>query len=83
MRRLMDRLNVDPAFAAALDGGLAWHEARAKCIFCAHARAAIGLRPGPPLQCSTFCSNAEFFLLIGDPALSRRGTATSCSRTGQ
>ena len=28
MRQAMERLNIEPAFAAAVDGGLAWHEAR-------------------------------------------------------
>jgi hypothetical protein len=63
MRRMMRRLNVDPAFACGVDGGLAWHRARTKCIFCSSVRecrdwlAAANARRGP----REFCPNADFF----------------------
>lgn len=34
MEKMMARLGVNPAVAAAVDGSLAWHEARTKCLFC-------------------------------------------------
>jgi hypothetical protein len=34
MNHMMERHHVNPAYAAGVDGGLAWYEARTKCIFC-------------------------------------------------
>ena len=63
MDHMMERLHVNPAFAAGVDGGLAWYEARTKCIFCPNAqrchnwlKGAESL-PGPV----AFCPNTVFF----------------------
>ena len=34
MERMMQHMNVSPLAAARVDGGMAWCEARTKCIFC-------------------------------------------------
>ena len=45
MGRMMERTGVSPTEAARVDGGLAWLEARTKCITVAMSgNAAIGLR---------------------------------------
>jgi hypothetical protein len=64
MRQMMERFGVDPAFAIGVDGGLAWHEARTKCIFCSNVGAcrswladSQSLLPSP----GEFCPNMPFF----------------------
>lgn len=63
MGRMMARLRVNPAYAAGVDGGLAWHEARTKCIFCPNVqRCGDWLEGSEPLPSATeFCPNTEFF----------------------
>jgi hypothetical protein len=63
MDRMMGRLNVDSAFASRVDGGLAWYEARAKCIFCSSApQCREWLAASTPSQGPHgFCPNTEFF----------------------
>ena len=34
MDRMMHPMSVSPVVAARVDGGMAWREARTKCIFC-------------------------------------------------
>ena len=34
MERMMQRMSVSRVAAARIDGGMAWYEARTKCIFC-------------------------------------------------
>ena len=36
MGRMMERRGVSPTDAVRVDGGLAWLEARTKCIYCRH-----------------------------------------------
>ena len=63
MDRMMECVSVAPAEAACVDGGLAWLEARTKCIFCRD----VG-KCGNWLEASDtrstpeeFCPNFEFF----------------------
>src|ERR1700693_788240 len=63
MGQMMERLGVNAAFAAGIDGGLVWHEARTECIFCPNVRQCCdwleGAEPLPgPAE---FCSNTQFF----------------------
>jgi hypothetical protein len=63
MHHMMERLCVDPAVATGIDGGLAWYEARTKCVFCPSVQRCrewlegSGPSPGP----AEFCPNAMFF----------------------
>lgn len=63
MRRMMRNSGVRARTAAWVDGGLAFHEARAKCRYCMHEDACRlwlatveGLHSPPD-----FCPNARFF----------------------
>jgi hypothetical protein len=46
MDQMMERLHLDEAFAASVDGGLALHQARTKCIFCRDAPSCRRTEPG-------------------------------------
>ena len=63
MDQMMERLRVNPAFAASIDGGLAWYQARTKCIFCPNVqRCCAWLEGSEPLPGpAVFCPNTEFF----------------------
>ncbi len=63
MDQMMERLHVNPVFAAGVDGGLAWHEARTKCIFCSNAQQCRDWLEGSELLSGpgAFCLNMEFF----------------------
>jgi hypothetical protein len=64
MDHMMQHLRVNQAFAAGVDGGLAWHEARAKCIFCPNAERCRDWLEGPEPSAdrpAEFCPNTEFF----------------------
>jgi hypothetical protein len=63
MDRMMERVGVDPAVAVRVDRGMAWYEARSRCISCSKGQqcrvwiqGCEGLRAPPK-----FCGNAEFF----------------------
>ena len=63
MDRVMERVGIDPSTAARLDRGMAWYEARTKCIACCDERQCRAWLersdPSPaPLQS---CPNREFF----------------------
>jgi hypothetical protein len=63
MERMMQRMSVSPLAAARVDGGMAWSEARTKCIFCRRESQCAHWLEGPegggdPRQ---FCPNVEFF----------------------
>jgi Family of unknown function (DUF6455) len=63
MGQMVERLRVDPTFATSVDGGLAWCEARTKCIFCSdvdRCRAWLE-RPDGLTGPAEFCPNSEFF----------------------
>ena len=63
MDHMMQRLRVNPALAAGMDGGLGWYEAQTKCIFCPNVRRCCDWLegseplPGP----AEFCPNTAFF----------------------
>jgi hypothetical protein len=63
MHKMMRRLNVDAAFASSVDGGLAWYQARTKCLFCSSApQCSEWLAASePPGSSRSFCPNADFF----------------------
>jgi hypothetical protein len=75
MDQMMERLHVDPAFAAGVDGGLAWHEARTKCIFCSKVKRCHvwleGSQPSPSPE--AFCPNTQFFRDCSSEILRYRG----------
>jgi len=59
----MQRMRVSPLTAARVDGGMAWYEARTKCIFCRRENECADWLEGSegignPRQ---FCPNVEFF----------------------
>jgi hypothetical protein len=62
MDRMMEKRGVDICAALAVDGGLAFKEARAKCRYCLHeekCRRWLTLRA--PRTNPDFCPNAAFF----------------------
>ena len=63
MDRMMERACVDPAEAARVDGGLAWLEARTKCIFCRHVGECCSWLEGYNTRTTPadFCPNISFF----------------------
>jgi hypothetical protein len=71
MDDMMECIGVVPARAVRLDKGMAWYEARSRCIACPHdvlCRQWIAqsgpLAPEPP----GYCPNREFFRLARQPA---------------
>ncbi len=70
MDRMMQCIGVEPARAARIDKGMAWYEARSRCIACLLDRQcrswieSQGVKaPAPP----GFCANAEFFRQAKQP----------------
>ena len=63
MDRMMERVGVNPAEAACVDGGLAWLEARTKCIFCRHIGECCNWLEGSDTRTTPtdFCPTSEFF----------------------
>jgi hypothetical protein len=63
MDRVMERIGVAPSTAARLDQGMAWYQARSRCIACCtdcECRAWLERPdplPGPPPS----CPNGDFF----------------------
>src|SRR5262249_37639402 len=67
MDRMMEAVGVVAARAARLDRGMAWYEARCRCIACpedlkCRARL-VGLTVGQTSRPPAFCRNTEFFRL--------------------
>ena len=63
MDRVIQALGVNPAAAARKDGGKAFAEARATCLYCRNGRACqdwLDAGDGLPLS-ADFCPNASFF----------------------
>ena len=69
MERMMQRMSVDRFTAARVDGGMAWYEARTKCIFCrrenecVHWLEALDNTSNP----RQFCPNVAFFRSCAQP----------------
>src|ERR1700674_422501 len=63
MGRMMERTGVSPTEAARVDGGLAWLEARTKCIYCRHVGKCCNWLEGSDTRSTPadFCLNSEFF----------------------
>ena len=63
MGRMMERSGVSPTEAARVDGGLAWLEARTKCIYCRHVGKCCNWLEGSDTRSTPadFCLNSEFF----------------------
>jgi hypothetical protein len=65
MDRVMARLGVDRASAARLEKGMAWYEARTRCIDCHSDRQCQEwlkrVPAAPPDGPPDFCNNAAFF----------------------
>ncbi len=63
MDRMMERACVKWAEAARVDGGLAWLEARTKCIFCRHVETCCNWLEGSDTRTTPedFCPISEFF----------------------
>jgi hypothetical protein len=62
MDRVIERVGVNPAVAARVDRGVAFYEARTKCISC-HLEQECRKWLARPMQRSSpadFCPNAEF-----------------------
>ena len=71
MDRMMEAVGVAAERAARLDRGMAWYEARCRCITCpddGKCRAWLaGLVVGQTSRPPTFCRNTEFFRLTEGP----------------
>jgi hypothetical protein len=62
MDRMMEKRGVDVCAALAVDGGLAFKEARAKCRYCLHAeQCRRWLTLKAPRSSPDFCPNSAFF----------------------
>ncbi len=63
MDRMLQRLGVDEAALARLDGGMGLYEARTRCLACRNERECRAWLEGwtSPADPSEFCPNAAFF----------------------
>jgi hypothetical protein len=63
MKRMMEHVGVAPVEAVRVDGGLAWLEARTKCLFCRHAGECRSWLEDAktPTAPAEFCANSKFF----------------------
>jgi hypothetical protein len=63
MERMMQRMSVSLIAAARIDGGMAWSEARTKCIFCRCENECTHWLEEPEVTGNPcrFCPNVEFF----------------------
>jgi len=63
MDRMMERVGVAPVEVMCVDGGLAWLEARTKCIFCPRVGECCSWLEGYNTRTtpSDFCPNTTFF----------------------
>jgi hypothetical protein len=63
MDRMLQRLGVDEAALARLDGGMGLYEARTRCLACRRERECRAWLEGEttPADPSEFCPNAAFF----------------------
>jgi len=63
MERMMQRMRVSRVAAARIDGGMAWYEARTKCIFCRRENECARWLEHPEEKSDSrqFCPNVAFF----------------------
>ena len=63
MDRMMQRMGVNQTEAARVDGGLAWLEARTKCLFCRRIGTCCKWIESSDAQTTpaNFCQNYEFY----------------------
>jgi len=64
MDSIMERLGIDPAVAARLDRGMAWYEARTRCLACCDERQCrhwLEHTDPAPTAPPRSCANVEFF----------------------
>ena len=63
MQRMMERMAVNTTMGVRVDGGMAWCEARTKCIFCRHEEECRHWLDGweAPREPPDFCPLVEFF----------------------
>ena len=63
MDRMVERVGVNPVTAARVDKGMAWYEARTKCIACCSEWQCRDwqARSEACSEVPEFCHNAEFF----------------------
>ena len=68
MDRMMQRMGVNPTEAARVDGGLAYLEARTKCLFCRRIGTCCRWLESSDAQTTPidFCQNSEFFRSCGE-----------------
>ena len=62
--QMMEVAGVDPARAAGLDKGMAWYEARSRCIACIHdrrCRSWVAEQDARPTVPPDYCPNVGFF----------------------
>ncbi len=61
MQRMMERMAVNAITAMRMDGGMAWCEARTKCIFCRYEEECRHWLDGSEREPPDFCPIVEFF----------------------
>ena len=78
MDRMMERMLVNLIVAGRIDGGMAWYEARTKCIFCRHDGQCRNWLEGSDALAglTDFCPNVEFFRRCAETNASNRSAAT-------
>ena len=81
MDRAMERMGADRAVAVRLEKGVAWYEARTRCIECVHDQRCRGwLAVDASLGADAdFCPNAGFYASVKQRGLERRGKRARCS----
>jgi hypothetical protein len=69
MDRMIQRVGVDPVTVARIDRGMAWYEARTRCIACCNERQCNEWLASPGTVAASeppeFCHNAELLRRCG------------------
>lgn len=78
MARMMERIGVEPSDVVCIDGGLAWLEARTRCLFCCHLGTCCDWLVDSDARTTPqeFCANAKLFASL--PQRSSGGADTPC-----
>ena len=63
MDRMIARVGAQPAVAVRREKGMAWYEARTRCIHCVHDRQCLNWLESSSSPCAepNFCPNERFF----------------------